>query len=183
MENLILEQYPNPVGVAKNEDLPRPAVVYLPRYVPQKNRSVRFSRWNVFLRDEYRCQYCGIQCGYGDNLPQPELEHVIPKSASGPPHFENTTTACHSCNSRKGSLSEKEFADRFGLKLTTRPERPKSLHPARFLRYITDANIGLWLKSEEVYIPGAKFFAGVMRLRPSIRQRILAHFEEINDEV
>jgi 5-methylcytosine-specific restriction endonuclease McrA len=36
-----------------------PAVMMLREY-QKKKTAVRFSKQNVFLRDQYRCQYCGI---------------------------------------------------------------------------------------------------------------------------
>ena len=57
-----------------------PSVIALKEYVPQA-RKPAFTRFNVFLRDRFTCQYCG------DRFPTPELtfDHVIPRSRGGGP--------------------------------------------------------------------------------------------------
>lgn len=60
-------------------------------------RRVPWSKKNVFIRDNYICQYCGKE-----NLKHPELEHVVPKSKGGKNSFENCVTACKDCNRFKG---------------------------------------------------------------------------------
>ncbi len=178
MENFTLESYDIPVRVSGDRTLPRPAVVFLPQYVSEQQKSVRFSRWNVFLRDGYVCQYCQTQCGYSAGLPRPELEHVNPRSLGGGSSFENTVTSCPSCNSSKGNMTAKEFEKKYGLKLRQVPLRPTALHPARFLRYLNDQNYRLWLKSKDYYIPKADKYVRVMRIKESLRSAILQHFEE-----
>lgn len=46
-----------------------------------------------------RCSYCGIELEYADTT----LDHITPLDRQGPNTFANTTVACRSCNSRKGS--------------------------------------------------------------------------------
>ena len=41
-----------------NRKHPIPAVVKTSRYFKLHNQSVNFSRKNLFIRDEYTCQYC-----------------------------------------------------------------------------------------------------------------------------
>lgn len=75
-----------------------PAVMMLREY-QKKKTAVRFSKQNVFLRDQYRCQYCGtdVQKRYAT------LDHVLPVSHGGKSIWENTVCACGDCNSRKGN--------------------------------------------------------------------------------
>jgi len=75
-----------------------PSVVALRRYRPRL-RKVAFTRYNVFLRDRFTCQYCGHR------FPASELtfEHVIPRSRGGLTTWTNIVTACRPCNGRKGS--------------------------------------------------------------------------------
>jgi 5-methylcytosine-specific restriction endonuclease McrA len=75
-----------------------PAVMILKEY-QKKKTGVRFTKGNVFLRDEYRCQYCGTEV----NRKTATLDHVLPISHDGKTSWENCTTACGSCNSRKGN--------------------------------------------------------------------------------
>ena len=51
-----------------------PSVIALKEYVPSARRPA-FTRFNVFLRDSFCCQYCGYR------RPTPDLtfDHVIPK--------------------------------------------------------------------------------------------------------
>ena len=75
-----------------------PSVIALKDYVPQARRPA-FTRFNVFLRDRFSCQYCG------GRLPTPDLtfDHVIPRSRGGRTSWENVVTACGDCNLRKGN--------------------------------------------------------------------------------
>lgn len=54
-------------------------------------------RFNVFMRDGFRCQYCGRAA------PDVELEadHVHPRSKGGPDTMANLVTACVACNGGK----------------------------------------------------------------------------------
>ncbi len=74
-----------------------PSVVSLRDYV-QPARYPAFTRFNLFLRDEFTCQYCGTQ---GDLT----FDHVIPRSKGGRTTWENVVAACSSCNLRKANLS------------------------------------------------------------------------------
>jgi 5-methylcytosine-specific restriction endonuclease McrA len=75
-----------------------PAVMILKEY-QKKKTSIRFSKQNIFLRDEYRCQYCDISVTRNTAT----LDHVLPQSHGGSSVWENCTTACNSCNSKKGN--------------------------------------------------------------------------------
>ena len=71
-----------------------PSVVVLKEFVrPQKR--VAFTRFNLFLRDEFCCQYCGAK---GDLT----FDHVVPRSRGGVTSWENVVAACSPCNLRKG---------------------------------------------------------------------------------
>lgn len=172
VKNFIWAEYDDPVRLKDGATLPRPAVVMMPRFHSVQRRQVRFSRWNVFLRDRYQCQYCGVQCGFGENMSPPELEHVNPRKNGGYSTFENTVTSCQSCNARKGHLSLDEFSKRYGLRLLRKPFRPDYMHPARFMKYLTIRNVKHWIVDDDHYIPDAKFFASVMRVGQNVRQAI-----------
>ena len=74
-----------------------PSVVVLKDYVKPQKR-VAFTRFNLFLRDEFCCQYCGAR---GDLT----FDHVIPRAAGGVTSWQNVVAACSPCNLRKGSKS------------------------------------------------------------------------------
>ncbi len=80
-----------------------PSVLVLRDYVPER-RTPAFTRFNVFLRDGWTCQYCG------DRFRTHELtfDHVIPRSRGGRTSWSNIVTACHSCNVQKGDALPEE---------------------------------------------------------------------------
>jgi 5-methylcytosine-specific restriction endonuclease McrA len=65
----------------------------------KKKTGIRFSKQNVFLRDEYRCQYCEAEV----TRRTATLDHVLPSSHGGRTSWENCTTACGDCNAKKGN--------------------------------------------------------------------------------
>ena len=77
---------------------PVPAVMMLREYY-KKKPYVRFSKYNVFLRDGFVCQYCGDRV----DKRTATLDHVLPVSHGGRTSWENCTTACSTCNSLKGN--------------------------------------------------------------------------------
>lgn len=60
-------------------------------------------RFAVFLRDGYRCRYCGCQVSRRA-VGKPHhatLDHVIPQSRGGLDTKANLVTACWACNQAK----------------------------------------------------------------------------------
>jgi 5-methylcytosine-specific restriction endonuclease McrA len=80
-----------------------PSVIALKGYIATARRPA-FTRFNVFLRDAFACQYCN------ERTPAPELtfDHVIPRSRGGRTTWENVVTACGPCNLEKGSRLPRE---------------------------------------------------------------------------
>lgn len=77
-----------------------PSVVSLKTYV-KPSRNPAFTRFNVFLRDRFRCQYCGAT----EDL---TFDHLVPRSKGGQTTWENVLAACSPCNLRKGSKTVRE---------------------------------------------------------------------------
>jgi 5-methylcytosine-specific restriction endonuclease McrA len=75
-----------------------PSVVALKKY-QTRARKVAFTRFNVFLRDRFTCQYCGVTKGAAELT----FDHVVPRSRGGATSWENIVTACGPCNMGKGS--------------------------------------------------------------------------------
>ncbi len=76
-----------------------PSVVSLREYVPTSRRPA-FTRFNVFLRDQFTCQYCGLHT----STERLTFDHVIPKSRGGETSWDNVVAACEPCNLRKGGM-------------------------------------------------------------------------------
>ena len=89
-----------------------PSVVVLKDYVKPQKR-VAFTRFNLFLRDEFRCQYCGSK---GDLT----FDHVLPRCRGGITSWQNVVAACSPCNLRKGSKTLKQA----GMRLARAPRAP-----------------------------------------------------------
>ena len=94
-----------------------PSVVALKNFVMQQ-RKPAFTRFNVFLRDNFTCQYCY------ENLSTNELtfDHLIPKFAGGKTTWTNVVSACTICNVKKGRRLLKH-TDMF---LKKAPKKPSS---------------------------------------------------------
>ena len=71
-----------------------PSVIALKDYI-RPLRNPNFTRFNVFLRDKFSCQYCGSK----NEL---TFDHLLPRSKGGKTNWENVVTACSSCNVQKG---------------------------------------------------------------------------------
>jgi len=95
---IVLEWYEDWVVRSERWSTRVPAVMILKEYQKKKS-SIRFSKQNVFLRDCYTCQYCGIDV----SRKSATLDHVLPVSLGGKSVWENCTTACMNCNSSKGN--------------------------------------------------------------------------------
>jgi 5-methylcytosine-specific restriction endonuclease McrA len=91
-----------------NKNIPIPAVVKTKQYFRINSHTVNFSRKNLFIRDNYSCQYCGIR----KDIKELTYDHVIPKSTwnnnGSPTCWTNIVTACVSCNRKKGNRTPKE---------------------------------------------------------------------------
>ncbi|MBM4002761.1 MAG: HNH endonuclease [Planctomycetes bacterium] len=76
-----------------------PEVITLTGYESMPTASVAFSRRNLFRRDHYTCQYCGIQPGSSELT----IDHVVPRSQGGESRWDNCVLACVACNLRKAN--------------------------------------------------------------------------------
>ena len=92
-----------------------PSVVSLRDYI-QPARYPAFTRFNLFLRDEFTCQYCGA---LGDLT----FDHVVPRSKGGRTTWENVVAACSPCNLRKGSQS----VGKSGIMLNRKAFKPTAI--------------------------------------------------------
>ena len=91
-----------------------PSVIALRQFV-RPNEYPAFTRFNLFLRDRFRCVYCGS----GKEL---TFDHVIPRAHGGRTMWENVATACAPCNLRKGGRTP----DEAHMHIQREPIRPTS---------------------------------------------------------
>ena len=91
-----------------------PSVVSLKTYV-RPARYPAFTRFNLFLRDNFSCQYCGA-------TEELTFDHLIPRSRGGRTTWDNVLAACATCNLRKGAMLEADC----GMHPARRPFRPTS---------------------------------------------------------
>lgn len=78
-----------------------PSVISLKNYV-RPNAIPAFTRFNLFLRDNFECQYCG-------STKDLTFDHVIPRSKGGTSTWENVCAACSPCNLRKANKMPAEI--------------------------------------------------------------------------
>lgn len=102
--------------VTTSRRLPRPSVIRMIYMIKRPRPRVRLSRREIFLRDNYTCQYCGSR---SRDL---TLDHVIPRHRGGRHTWDNLVSACRPCNHRKGGKTPEEAR----MALLHQPYQPKA---------------------------------------------------------
>ena len=115
----VVSEYQDRAVHSPSLEMQLPSVISLKQYIPQA-REPAFTRFNVFLRDRFACQYCT------QSQPAEELtfDHVVPRSRGGRTTWDNVVAACTTCNLRKGSKLPHEC----GMVPMTRPAQPTPYH-------------------------------------------------------
>lgn len=110
----IVQEYEEMVS-SPSFEMRLPSVIALKEYVAQ-SRNPAFTRFNVFLRDKFSCQYCSSP------FPAQELtfDHVIPRSRGGRTNWENVVAACTKCNLLKAN----KMPSKSGLYPVSKPVAP-----------------------------------------------------------
>lgn len=93
-----------------------PAVVRLLNAFRRHKKPVKFSRVNIYGRDDYTCQYCGVRKRVGDLT----YDHVVPRAQGGKTTWTNIVTACCECNSTKANRTPAQA----GMRLKKQPAQP-----------------------------------------------------------
>jgi 5-methylcytosine-specific restriction endonuclease McrA len=98
-----------------------PSIIRMLRLVKVRRshaKAVPFTRANIFLRDDYTCQYCAAK------LPGSELtfDHVLPQAQGGRRSWENIVAACMPCNREKDNRTPEQA----GMRLLKQPVKPKA---------------------------------------------------------
>lgn len=96
-----------------------PNIINLKKYVKGQIIYPKFNRENVFIRDKYICQYCGIK----ENPKKLTIDHVVPKSLGGKKNWTNIVTCCIPCNQKKANKT----IEISGMSLIKKPFKLKKL--------------------------------------------------------
>jgi 5-methylcytosine-specific restriction endonuclease McrA len=96
-----------------------PSVIRLLYLIKRVHPVAKLTRREVFLRDNFTCQYCGKQ---SKDL---TIDHVVPRHRGGPHRWENLVSACKTCNHRKGGKLPEEAR----MTLLSEPRQP---HVSRY---------------------------------------------------
>ena len=107
----IVDEYQREVR-SPNASMRLPSVIALKQYV-RPSEHPAFTRFNLFLRDRFQCQYCGTTRDL-------TFDHVVPRAQGGRTTWENVATACAPCNLRKGGRTPHQA----GMQLHIAPIRP-----------------------------------------------------------
>jgi 5-methylcytosine-specific restriction endonuclease McrA len=102
-------------------ELPVPSVMISEKYIKKKT-SIRYSRTNLLIRDNFTCQYCEKKLNSFDLT----VDHVIPRVKGGKTKWENIVCACYTCNTIKGHKTKMK-----PIKPPTKPEYWQLLDSAR----------------------------------------------------
>ena len=113
-----------------------PSIIRLVYLVKRPFAARKLSKKEIFLRDQYTCQYCKKKT---QSL---TLDHVIPRRQGGPHTWENVVAACSRCNLHKAGRTPEEAS----MRLTRIPKAPNN-NPYRILQ------IRLILEEWHEYIP------------------------------
>ena len=90
----VIETYDREVH-SPSLDMKIPSVIALKQYV-KPSEFPAFTRFNVFLRDRFSCQFCGAM----NNL---TFDHVVPRRLAGRPRGRTSPRACAPCNMKKAA--------------------------------------------------------------------------------
>ena len=130
----VLEEYDRDIR-SVNLIIKVPAVVRLLRAFRRHSRPVKFSRVNIYARDGYRCQYCGVRC----SIDELTYDHVTPRSRGGRTTWDNIVSCCCACNARKANRTPVEAR----MVLRAVPVRPAWI-PAVQIRVSTRSVPDAW---------------------------------------
>lgn len=112
----------------------------------KRRDKVQFSRVNIYMRDGWRCQYCGETKQVKDLT----FDHVLPRAQGGKTTWTNIVTACRACNSAK----EDKTPEQARMKLLKKPEEPRWLPvqmvirmkeiPTQWAPYLDERSLLYW---------------------------------------
>ena len=113
------------------KNFPKPSVIRLRTMIRRPRLHVRFSRREIFRRDNYTCQYCGKK------TIDLTVDHVVPRHMGGPKTWSNVVAACFACNHQKGGRTLNETNMRL-LHIPNEPPRSAEYIFGHFLKENSD---------------------------------------------
>ena len=123
-----------------DRDFRAPSVIRLSALVKRPRPQVKLTRREVFIRDNYTCQYCGLQTR------DLTIDHIVPRSRNGKHTWDNLVSACKACNHRKGGKTLQEAR----MRLLHEPFQPRAGAYSTIERKLQHDVCEEWLK----FIPG-----------------------------
>jgi len=111
----VIESYDRYIG-SPSIRIQIPSVIRLKHVIKTKPMRIRYSRANIYTRDDKICQYCNVKFQVKDLT----LDHVIPKSCGGRTSWSNIVTCCQSCNTMKADRTPQQA----GMLLVKKPKYP-----------------------------------------------------------
>ena len=100
--------YYDDVVHSANDEFQLPAVMVMNYYIRTKKKNRVFSaatKRNVFIRDNFVCQFCGAPVTMNTGT----LDHVLPTCRGGANNITNVVCACKPCNNLKDDRTPEEF--------------------------------------------------------------------------
>ena len=120
--------YENEYVRTPNDKYPVPSVIIMKDY-KHFNKHAKWSKFNIKLRDNFTCQYCGKKFSHRSLT----IDHVFPKSKGGVHSWKNSVSACKPCNQKK--------KDHKNIKPKVKPYHPSYFELAKkMLKYKQNKN-------------------------------------------
>lgn len=105
-------EYPYPIKIRLYKQRKTGTKYYLP---------AQFNQRNLFVRDDYCCQYCGRHAKKLKPKEYLTRDHVVPLARGGKDVWKNCVTACSTCNHKKDNTLLKDIID---MELLSKPAAP-----------------------------------------------------------
>jgi len=94
----VVDEYENWIVRSPSIEMFVPTILRLKKFV-KITREVKFSRYNLYLRDSFTCQFCGDD--YSSHPGDLTQDHVKPRKNGGKTTWTNLVTSCGDCNVKK----------------------------------------------------------------------------------
>lgn len=120
---IVVEEHPTMVVRSPSTTLKVPVMVALKQFVRGRKifrTSAVLTQRNLFIRDNYTCQYCLRPKSEFKHSEFLTRDHIVPECRGGKDTWENLVTACSTCNNKKADYDLSET----NLTLQKKPTAP-----------------------------------------------------------